>query len=115
MRLPNVENAVVAPRKVSEYLLAGTQPRCQHKVAFFAGLGYDAEKWRALADALLAHALQHAVTERDETQFGTWYTLEGEFAARRGDRPSIRTVWFIDSGNRIPRFVTAYPAPRGEP
>ena len=112
MRLPNVEQAVVAPRKVVEYLLSRTNPRSQNKAAYFEALGYSPDNWGVLADALLAHANSHEIADRDDTPFGTWYTIEGEFEAPRGNRPRIRTVWFVDIGNRIPRFVTAYPLPR---
>ncbi len=109
MRLPNVEQAVVVPRKLTDYLLSLDHPRGRAKAAWFEGLGFDLDAWRVVADALLAHAQHHAVILRQETRFGIWYTLEGEFVARRNSVAPLRTVWFIETDSRLPRFVTAYP------
>lgn len=108
MRLPNAEQAVVAPRKLTDYLMAPGHPRGRAKAALFARLGFDPDRWRALADALIAHGQQQPVVERLDTAFGTWFTLEGQMAGRLGAEPALRTVWFIDTGHRIPRFITAY-------
>jgi hypothetical protein len=31
-----------------------------------------------------------------------------------GRTPTIRSVWFIETGEEVPRFVTAYPLAKGE-
>jgi hypothetical protein len=109
MRLPNVEQAIVARRKLTEYLLSPTHRAGRSKAAFFASFGFTAEAWETLADALKDHAAQHEVVETEQTRFGTSYSVEGALRAPDGRMPLVRAVWFIESGESVPRLVTAYP------
>src|SRR5260370_135705 len=53
-------------------------------------------------------------TEAGGTEFqGPRYEVEGELAAPDGRRPRIRTVWQIDTGQIVPRLITAYPVEVG--
>ena len=49
------------------------------------------------------------VVKEESSPFGVRYVIEGAMAAPDGREPGVRTVWFIDRGKDIPRFVTAYP------
>ena len=49
------------------------------------------------------------VVATDETPFGTGYTVEGALLAPDGRTPRVRVVWFIETGEVVPRLVTAYP------
>jgi hypothetical protein len=44
----------------------------------------------------------------EATPFGTRYVIEGILSTPDGRALLIRTVWFIETGQQIPRFVTAY-------
>lgn len=70
-------------------------------------------EWGKLADALRLHAEQHEVVETQDVLEGTKYVIEGELETPNrttSDRlPRLRSIWMIDTGNNIPRFVTAYP------
>jgi hypothetical protein len=45
---------------------------------------------------------------------GVRYVIESIMQAPDGRTPTIRSVWFIETGEEKPRFVTAYPLARGE-
>jgi hypothetical protein len=115
MQLPRAFEAVVPSAKITDYLLSRTNPRSQHKTAFFEAFGFSKSEWELLAAAIRAHAIRHAIADQEDTSFGTWYTVEGALETPRGIQPTVRTVWFVDTGAVIPRFVTAYPLPRNRP
>src|ERR1035441_8224437 len=52
MKLPNAHLAEAEQGKICGYLLNAAHPDNGGKAAFFAGLGFQAENWRALATAL---------------------------------------------------------------
>lgn len=109
MKLPNVEATVVSEDKSSSYLLSPTHRDGRHKAAFFLGFGFTADVWQTLAAALLKHAADHEVAKVESTPFGTRYVMEGTMETPYGRTPSIRSVWFLENGQAVPRFVTAYP------
>ncbi|MCC7308658.1 MAG: hypothetical protein IT173_13920 [Acidobacteria bacterium] len=110
MKLPNIDQAVVRRQKVVEYLLSLTHRDGRGKARFFLGFGFESGKWQVLADALKMHASTHEVTESVPSPFGIRYIIDGELQAPDGRRPRVRAVWFIEDGDDIPAFVTAYPA-----
>jgi len=109
MKLPNVEAAVVSEDKITGYLLSPTHRDGRHKAAVFLGFGFAADAWQALAAALLKHAADHEVARVESTPFGTRYVVEGTIDTPYGRTPGIRSVWFLETGQDVARFVTAYP------
>ncbi len=109
MKLPNAEAAIVPEEKITGYLLSKTHRDGRHKAAFFLGFGFTPEAWRTLAVALSKHAADHEVASAENTPFGIRYVVEGTIATPSGRAPSIRSVWFLESGQEVPRFVTSYP------
>ena len=57
MDLPNAARAVIEDAKVRDYLLSPTHPVGRFKSVFFAALGFSADQWTMLRDALLQLAL----------------------------------------------------------
>ena len=112
MRLPNGDRAIIPKSKITDYLLSESHPQGRHKAAFFNRFGFAAESLERLDSALMRHALDQEVAKMEDTRFGTRYTVEGTIIAPNGDGILIRSVWFIDKGKDIPRFVTAYPLGR---
>ncbi|MBI1864487.1 MAG: hypothetical protein HYR98_01920 [Nitrospirae bacterium] len=109
MKLPNAGNAVVPAEKMIGYLLSFSHPDGRGKARFFGRFGFSAEDWQVLASALLAHAANNEVARIEKSPFGNRYVVEGIMEAPDGRRPLVRSVWFIEDGDRTPRFVTAYP------
>ena len=109
MRLPNLANAVVPKAKITEYLLSTTHPVGRFKAEFFVRYGFMLDDRERLADALLRHAADFEVAKVDHTPFGIRYVIEGELISPDGRSPLVRSIWFVESGETLPRFVTAYP------
>lgn len=114
MRLPNAEKAVVPASKIVNYLLSPTHRAGKSKAAFFSAFGFSANQWQDLAEALRLHALENDVCEREQTEYGIRHVIDGTLRAPDGSTLKIRSVWFIDNGSNIARFVTAHPLRREE-
>jgi hypothetical protein len=109
MRLPNVAAVVVPVEKISGYLLSTEHRDGQHKAAFFLRFGFRAGAPEVMTAALLNHAAGYDVVKEEPSPFGRRYVIEGPLRSPDGRNPMIRTVWFIRTGEDVPRFVTAYP------
>ncbi|MDX2259325.1 MAG: hypothetical protein NW205_10475 [Hyphomicrobiaceae bacterium] len=108
-KLPNVESAVVAERKLRHYLFDHEHPEGAPKARFLEGFGYSVERQDELRTALLAHAVAHDINVQRVTEFGILYELIGRLASPDGRNPVVRVVWIVDHGGSVPRFVTLVP------
>jgi len=97
---------------VVDYLLSDTHRDGQHKEVFFKRFGFAAAEWERLAQALREHAVEHDVARVETSPYGQRYIIEGIIRSPDMRHPLIRTVWFVESGEDTPRFVTAYPLRR---
>ena len=77
--------------------LADDHPTGRSKAVFFS------------IRALLQHAASSEVSSVSQTRFGAKYLIDGRISGPTGTAVLIRSVWFIESGERSPRFITAYP------
>jgi hypothetical protein len=112
MKLPNYQVAVVPQTKIVDYLLSLSHRDGRPKAVFFIGFGFSADNWQVLAAALLQHAADYEITSEQDSPFGKRYAIEGIMQMPDGRTAMLRSVWFIDTGETVPRFVTAYPLPR---
>jgi hypothetical protein len=111
LELPNSELAVVEARKVTEYLLNASHPDNGGKARFFETLGYAMSDVMQLVAALRTAGASGEVVQRLESRHGTKYVVDGQLSAKTetGRSRAIRTVWIVESGDEVPRLVTAYP------
>jgi uncharacterized protein DUF6883 len=109
VKLPNWDRATVPDSKIRDYLLSPTHRDGRFKAAFFTRFGFTRDDWVILADALLQHAREHEIAREESSPFGTRYVIEGPLHSPEGRSPPVRTVWFIETGEDVPRFITAYP------
>ena len=109
MHLPNIDEAHVPEPKISGYLLADNHPAGRGKALFFNSLGFRKDQPAVLRGALLQHAAANEVSSVQQTRFGAKYLIEGRISGPNGTAAVIRSVWFVENGERIARFVTAYP------
>lgn len=107
--LPHVEHAVIDELKITNYLLSVEHPFGRAKARFFHRFGFGLEDWETLRNALLEHAQNNAIASREVTTFGMKYIIEGTLVTADNRNPLVRAVWFVESGQEYPRFVTAYP------
>lgn len=105
--------AAVAESKILGYLLSPIHPDGRAKYTFFVRFGFSRYNPDQLRNALVRHANRYDVVAAEETTFGTRYVIEGALDSPDGRNPNIRVVWFVDSGDIIPRLVTAYARPSG--
>jgi hypothetical protein len=112
LKLPNYENAVISETKITGYLLSTKHRDGRSKAEFFIRVGFSSDAWEDLVKALLHHAAENEVAKIEDSPFGTRYIIEGVLSTldRRG--AVVRSVWFIETGEQIPGFVTAYPLQR---
>ncbi|MDY6807031.1 MAG: hypothetical protein SXA11_24915 [Cyanobacteriota bacterium] len=109
MKLPNYQFAVVPQKKITEYLLSLTHPDGKSKAKFFLRFGFSVDAWEEMAKALRCHGTDHELAKIEESPFGTRYVVEGELLGADGRTPLVRSIWFIETGESIPRLVSAYP------
>ena len=112
MRLPNAEKALVSKEKITAYLLSSAHGAGGGKARFFLRFGFTTEEWSVLADTLITHAVVNEVKIEEQTIFGKKYIIEGSMETPTGEKPVIRTIWFIGCDEFVPRFITAYPRRR---
>lgn len=112
MRLSNAEQAIIDPRKIREYLLSSGHPVGRFKAFFFTRLGFTTEAWQELRDQLKRVALQGEAEVAERTKYGQKYIVRGTLVGMAGRRAKVLTVWIVLYGEKVPRFVTAYPEER---
>jgi hypothetical protein len=75
VRLPNADRAVVEDAKIRDYLLSPTHPVGRFKSVFFVALGYSADQWELLREALLELARTADATPGQASPFGLKFEI----------------------------------------
>lgn len=109
LKLPNANLAVVDRKKVVEYLLNREHPDNGGKAGFFIGMGFNPSDWETFAAALQLLALSVSVTSTMESSHGRKYIVDGPIDGPGSSKRLVRSVWIVDTGETVPRLVTAYP------
>jgi len=109
VKLPNQKNASVSLSKISDYLISETHPVGKWKAKIFQSHGYTQKNIDSLRDGLLSIANEEEVNDIINTIYGTKYIINGNLKTPSGKELNVKTIWIIDTGQEIPRFVTAYP------
>lgn len=105
---PDWSKAVVPARKLTHYLLALDHPEGGSKAAFLGTRGFGPDRPDVLADALRIHAASGAAVSASN-DFGVKYVVDGPLRTPGGGSAPFRSVWIVEFGEDVPRFVTAYP------
>ena len=108
MQIPYGNEAIVATEKIRDYLLPPIHPIGRYKAAFFRDLGYAQANWRELERSIRTLLLKEALL-LNSTECGQKFSIAGSISGPNGRVATIATVWIIFTGERAPRFVTAYP------
>jgi hypothetical protein len=109
MKLSLANQAEVPRAKIVLYLLNSEHRRGKSKARFFLGRGFHADNWQDVAAALRQHAAENEIAKEEITPLGVRMVVEGVMAMPNGTVAEVRSIWFIERGERVPRFVTAYP------
>jgi len=107
MQLPFPKTLTVEETKIVDYLLSRSNG--QGKSGFFLKFGFRPDAWKEFADALKTHALNNPVTLRVDSPYGIRYSVDGELQTPSGRRPTVRTVWILESDSDQLRLITAHP------
>jgi hypothetical protein len=109
VKLPNRENAYIQPHKLVRYLLSETHSVGRSKAKLLRAVGFNEMNIAMLEQELLAIAQLQDVHSVITSPHGVKYVIEGAIVAPNQISVRLRTVWIIDNGETIPRFVTAHP------
>jgi hypothetical protein len=107
--LPNPERAVVDEAKVRDYLLSPSHPVGRFKAAFFWALGFSADDWRSLSEALLTMGRTGEATEGQVSPFGRKFEIRATLTGPSGRQATVVTIWMVSNGREFAHFVTAFP------
>jgi hypothetical protein len=109
MTVPNAERAVVAAEKATEYLLNMSHKRGAAKARLLVGVGYGPDTPRLLESDLRAQHLSVDVTRTSGNAYGVVYEIEGPIKTPSGKTIRFCSIWQIDAGTDVPRFITMDP------
>ncbi len=102
---------VIPPDKIVRYLLNPDHEDGGPKARFFIGGGFSLERPEESAEALRRHFVENPPTAKTPDRFGGQrITVEAAMTVPDGRAPIVLSVWAIDQGETVPRFITAYPA-----
>lgn len=109
MTVPNANQAIIAAAKLSDYLLNISHKRGATKARLLLSLGYRSDSPQILEADLRRQHLTLDVTQTSENAFGLVYEIEGPIRTPSGKLVRFRSIWQVDTGTDVPRFVTMYP------
>ena len=106
-----VMSAGLSEEKFRLYLLNRSHPVGRGKAVFFEAVGFSVDRWSVIASAILEHAKKNQVSESIPNEHGIKYIIDGKLDSPDQRNPLIRSIWFVENGSELARFVTAYPLP----
>ncbi len=107
--IPNADRATIEREKLRDYLLSATHPIGRFKARFFVALGFRADRWAELAEALRIQHLTQDAERAAPSVHGQKFTIRAILNGPTGQSATVVSVWFIPARGDAPRFVTAYP------
>ena len=109
MTVPNADRAIVAPEKLTGYLLNVSHKRGSPKARLLLSVGYRSDDPQSLQSDLRTQHLSLHVTRASQNAYGVVYEIEGPITTPSGRTVNFCSIWQIDTGTDVPRFITMYP------
>ena len=109
MTVPNADRAIIAAEKLTGYLLNVSHKRGGPKAKLLLSVGYRADDPQRLESDLRTQHLSLAVTRTSENAYGVVYEIEGPIKTPSGRVMGFCSVWRVDTGTDVARFITMYP------
>ena len=109
MTVPNADRAIVAADKLAGYLLNVSHKRVGPKARLLLSVGYRSDNSQSLESDLRVQHLSLDVTRTHKNGYGVVYEIEGPIKTPNGRSVRFCSVWQVDSGTDVPRFITMYP------
>jgi hypothetical protein len=108
LRIPNAERAVIAAEKIRGYLLNLSHRRGAAKARLLLEFGYRSDQPEALEADLRAQHLSLDAKGTSTNAYGLVFEIEGSIRTPSGRSVRFCSVWQIDTGTDVPRFITMY-------
>jgi hypothetical protein len=109
MTVPNADRATIASEKLTGYLLNVSHKRGGPKARMLLSVGYRSDNPQSLESDLRVQHLSLDVTRTHRNAYGVVYEIEGPINTPSGRSVRFRSVWQVDTGTDVPRFITMYP------
>ena len=109
MTVPNADRAIIAAAKLTEYLLNVSHKRGGPKARLLLSVGYQPGDPQRLESDLRTQHLSLDVTRTSVNAYGVVYEIEGPIRTPGGRNVRFCSIWQVDTGTDVPRFITMYP------
>ena len=109
MTIPNADRAIIAAEKLTTYLLNVSHKRGGPKARLLLSVGYRSDSPQSLESDLRVQHLSLEVTHTHQNAYGVVYEIEGPIETPNGRSVRFCSVWQVDTGTDVPRFITMYP------
>ncbi|MED0761594.1 hypothetical protein P4S93_12555, partial [Aneurinibacillus thermoaerophilus] len=107
--LPNLENAKIDPRKLTDYALNPEHPVGGNKAKVFeSALGYNKSNADELMKQVQEKLPQSEAILGKADQYGQRYTVDMQITGPNGNTTTVRTGWIIKPGSDVPEMTTIY-------
>lgn len=107
--LPNLENAKIDPKKLTDYALNLDHPVGGNKAKVFEStLGYN----KSNADELMNQVYEKLSSSESVLgkvdQYGQRYTVDMQITGTNANTTTVRTGWILKPDSTIPEMTTIY-------
>ena len=106
-----LEDAVITPEKITEYLLKW-QPD-NDKSKFLARAGYSSDNWRRLLEDIRTQILPMEAELMRKTAYGDLFRIRGKLRGPNGVSLKVITIWMKEDASRQTKFITLFPDKEG--
>ena len=107
--LPNIENASINPKKLTEYALNPEHPVGGNKAKVFEStLGYNKSNAEDLMKQVYSKLNESEAVVGKLDQYGQRYTVDMNITGPNGSSKIVRTGWIVKPGSTIPDLTTIY-------
>ena len=107
--LPNVDDAYINPKKLTEYALNPNHPVGGNKARVFeSSLGYNQSNADDLLKEIYQKLPQSEAIIATHDQYGQRYTVDMMITGPNGNTVKVRTGWIIKTNSEIPELTTIY-------
>jgi hypothetical protein len=107
--IPNAAHATIAAEKLTAYLLNPSHKRGGTKARVLLSLGYRTNAPETLESDLRTQHLSLNAARATQNAYGVAYEIEGPITTPSGRIVRFVSIWQIDAGTDLPRFITMYP------
>ena len=107
--LPNVEKAIINPKKLYDYSLNPNHPVGGNKAKVFeSALGYNQSNASDLISQLYKKLPESKIILGRFDEYGQRYTVDINIQGSNGKNAIVRTGWIIKTNSDIPELTTLY-------